>query len=190
MDAILGDEASVIGAIVTILSIFIICVASCCCVAKEFCKRQRRHSNGHSNRHNSEGANLFDSYSGSSASLSNPDDDLPPRYSVVVVSSAGQPDQSVAITPSSASVQGSPVSTTTSVHSSSSHVLNAIAAQENITGVFVIPSPPPNYRQALLDLAEKGVIFNPESLKPPPPSYDELMEEIDLNSSNCSQQNL
>ena len=140
-----------------------------------YCRRQNRsHRGNHRNDlSDCEDAHLYDS-SSTLSSLAPSLVDAPPRYSLVVVSSGGQ-DGSVNIVPSGGNQDGR-----------NSHLLNAIAEQDNISGLFVIPSPPPNYRQALMDLAEKGIIFNPESLRPPPPAYDEL-EDIDLNSSTGSE---
>ena len=168
------DKASVIGAIITIFAILVICIASCCCIAVETCKRQNRPRRGSHGNHASdcEDAHLYDS-SSTLSSLAPSLNDAPPRYSLVVVSSAHQ-NGSVNILPSNANQE-----------CRNSHLLNAIVEQDNISGLFVIPSPPPNYRQALMDLAEKGIIFNPENLRPPPPAYDEL-EDVDLNSSTGS----
>lgn len=77
--------------------------------------------------------------------------DPPPRYSVVVCTSGDQ--------------NGS--------HSSLEDEISQrrLSQTGSIDSVFYIPTPPPNYSQALLDLAEKGIIFNPESLNPMPPAY-------------------
>ena len=171
-DDILEDRTSIIGAIVTIFAIIFICIASCYCVAIETCKRQRRPStSSHGNElSDHEDSQLFDS----SITVSSPApsiDDAPPRYSLVVVASS---DGCINTMPSGVTslCRNSPL-------------INAVTEQDNISGLFVIPSPPPNYRQALMDLAEKGIIFNPESLCPQPPAYDEL-HDIDLNSSTSS----
>ena len=195
-DAILGDEASVIGAIVTIFAIFTICIASCCCVAMELCKRKPPHGNRVETASDCEDAQLFNN-SGSVTSLTSSFlEDAPPRYSLVVVSSSDATNGNVNVSLTSPSrgaqtesCQGTPPNggSDGSRTSTASHVLNAITQQDNISGLFVIPSPPPNYRQALLDMAEKGVIFNPESLRPPPPSYDELVD-VDRTASNGSPQ--
>ena len=94
---------------------------------------------------------------GSQEGLLGPTADPPPRYSVVVVTNGEEGNH-----------------TQRSTANVIQPVLDRVSTASSVDGVFVIPTPPPDYRQALLDMADKGVILKPENLRPAPPAYTEV----------------
>ena len=70
---------------------------------------------------------------------------------------------------------------------SGSRLLEAITESGEVNEIFVISSPPPNYRDALRYLARQGKVFKPEDLGPMPPAYSELASEVSNTSGRtCS----
>lgn len=141
-----ADGGTMVSAVLTVVVICFILFIAVCLAAKPRCLKCP-----------STATETHDSEDTESTLLESVSSDPPPRYSLVINTSQGP--------------SGS--------HSS----IGGLTLQRNLSytgsidSVFLVPltNAPPDYSTALMYLAEKGVIFNPNSLKPMPPSYKDAL---------------
>ncbi len=135
------------GAFIVIMTILLVLIGSFCLAILNCCHKRAQPQN------------VQQSASQSSLATEDSDveegvNDFPPRYSLVVVTSHDH--------------QGKRETTFTSKQ----QILQRLSSDSgSINSVFVLPTPPPNYTQAMMDLAEKGIFFNSEGTGIMPPIY-------------------
>ena len=137
-----------VSAVLTVTLIFLILVVAVCLAIKPHCCSKFGASPVETTASEDSESSLLESVAS----------DPPPRYSIVINTSQG------------------PVESCCSIDDLSME--RRLSHTGSIDSVFFVPltNAPPNYSAALMDLAEKGVIFNPESLKPMPPSYKDALQ--------------